>query len=534
MLTKKFNSVLQFDTIKVDGQNKVQPVQWREFKKSESTKRKIKEAGLENEIDDTVDVEANYNLRKIVGYGATSVVFKAHKFDSVSEAIGAAGPGGDMIELEEKESSADKKCEVVAIKKIKNIFENDIYAHRILRELRLLRILKGHRNIMSVKSIMRPKDPANFKSLNLVAEYCTQNLMNVIRYNADTLKADQIKYLSFEILKGINFMHSKGIIHRDLKPLNVLVTQDWDVKISDFGQSNVQTGSINQDYNLTKYVTTRYYRAPELYLNYSSNYGPGVDMWAFGCIIAEFFTKKVFVKAATSEDYLKHMLEILGMPNRNIQSQIRNAKFLSYLKQNEAHVKRKAWQAMIPNAPPDALDLLGKLFTWDPSQRLTAKQVMRHPFYAELYDPKTDESIKDGTPVSYFDFEFEQYTINSKILRELLLDEIILSNSKEARAYNRAQRDLHPTGVLETIYQRQDTQTVVAQEKKGNDFQVSISVRKIQGSPDSQEETKESDKSSPVKIKPDSHLHIPGSPTKRLGAGSSHSRQSSRSGRAPS
>ena len=58
MLTKKFNSVLQFDTIKVDGQNKVQPVQWREFKKSDSTKRKIKEAGLENEIDDTVDVEA--------------------------------------------------------------------------------------------------------------------------------------------------------------------------------------------------------------------------------------------------------------------------------------------------------------------------------------------------------------------------------------------------------------------------------------------------------------------------------------------
>ena len=81
------------------------------------------------------------------------------------------------------------------------------------------------------------------------------------------------------------------------------------------------------------------------------------------------------------------MLEILGMLNRNIQSQIHNAKFLSYL-----------------------------------------KQVMRHPFYAELYDPKNDKSIKDGTPVSYFDFRIEQYTINSKILRELLLDEIILSN----------------------------------------------------------------------------------------------------------
>lgn len=58
----------------------------------------------------------------------------------------------------------------------------------------------------------------------MVCEYCTQNLMNVIRYNADTLKTDQIKYLSFEVLKGINYMHSMGIIHRDLKPLNILVT----------------------------------------------------------------------------------------------------------------------------------------------------------------------------------------------------------------------------------------------------------------------------------------------------------------------
>lgn len=71
---------------------------------------------------------------------------------------------------------------------------------------------------------MRPSDTRNFKSLNLVSEYCTQNLMNVIRYNAETLKTDQIKYLSFEILKGVNYMHSKGIIHRDLKPLNILVT----------------------------------------------------------------------------------------------------------------------------------------------------------------------------------------------------------------------------------------------------------------------------------------------------------------------
>ena len=144
---------------------------------------------------------------------------------------------------------------------------------------------------------MRPREKTNFKELNIVTEYCTQNLMNVIRFNSETMTLDHIKYLTFEIIKGVLFLHQKGIIHRDLKPLNILVNDNWDVKISDFGQSNVVTDDINKEYNLTKYVTTRYYRAPELYLSYEENYSTGIDMWSFGCIMAELFNKKVFLKA---------------------------------------------------------------------------------------------------------------------------------------------------------------------------------------------------------------------------------------------
>ena len=275
------------------------------------------------------------------------------------------------------------------------------------------------------------------------------------------MTTDHIKYLMYEIMKGVLYMHSKGVIHRDLKPLNILVTDDWDVKISDFGQSNVQTGRINQDYNLTKYVTTRYYRAPELYLNYSSNYSASVDMWSVGCILAEFFTKKVFVKANTSEEYLDTMLMICGMPSKVIQSEIRCGKYLQYLKDNQYRVKRKTWTELIPNAPTTAYDLLGKLFTYDPRERLTARQMLEHPFFEELYDPTSDAAFLEGQPVNYYDFEFEQYTINSDIIRELLLDEIIMANSKEARALNRELREVHKDGILEKIYERQE------QEKKG-------------------------------------------------------------------
>ena len=230
MLTKKFHHVLQFNPMKSkdgkDNRGRLEKIKFREFKKSSRTMQKIKEAGLENEIDDSIEVEANYKIKKIVGYGATSVVYKAYQVRD-----------GDGEKSKDADQKGDK--DIVAIKKVKNIFENDIYAHRILREIRLLRILRGHKNILKLKSIMRPSDYKNFSTLNLVSEYCTQNLMNVIRYNAEQMNVDHIKYLTFEIMKGVLYMHSKGVIHRDLKPLNILVNENWDVKISDFGQSNV-------------------------------------------------------------------------------------------------------------------------------------------------------------------------------------------------------------------------------------------------------------------------------------------------------
>ena len=73
----------------------------------------------------------------------------------------------------------------------------------------------------------------------------------------------------------------------------------------------------------------------------------------------------------------------------------------------------------------------------------------------ELYDTD-DDQIVEGEPVRYYDFEFEQYTINKGILQELLLDEIILSNNQDARALNKELKIRFPAGVLEMIYERQE------------------------------------------------------------------------------
>lgn len=79
----------------------------------------------------------------------------------------------NMISLNSQgNSSGVNKSKQYAIKNIKNVFESDVYAHRVLREIKLLNILKGHTNIVKLKTIMRPSNPKKFNDLNLVLEFC--------------------------------------------------------------------------------------------------------------------------------------------------------------------------------------------------------------------------------------------------------------------------------------------------------------------------------------------------------------------------
>jgi serine/threonine protein kinase len=128
---------------------------------------------------------------------------------------------------------------------------------------------------------------------------------------------------------------------------------------------------------------------------------------------------------------------MLGAPPENIRKEIKKSNYLNYLIENESTVERMTWEQMIPSAPPIAIDLVKKLMTYDPAERLTSLEVLKHPFFEELYDPQDDQSIIYGDPVQYYDFEFESYTLEKDILRELLLDEVIMYNSKEARKQNR-------------------------------------------------------------------------------------------------
>lgn len=95
-------------------------------------------------------------------------------------------------------------------------------------------------------------------------------------------------------MRGLKYIHSAGVIHRDIKPQNLLVNKSCDLKICDFGLATVKNQNINKNYDLTNYVVTRWFRAPELLLKYQTkSYTSQIDMWSVGCILAELYLKKV-------------------------------------------------------------------------------------------------------------------------------------------------------------------------------------------------------------------------------------------------
>jgi p38 MAP kinase len=105
----------------------------------------------------------------------------------------------------------------------------------------------------------------------------------------------------------LKYVHSAGVVHRDLKPSNILVNENCDLKICDFGLARIQ------DPQMTGYVSTRYYRAPEIMLTWQK-YDVEVDIWSAGCIFAEMLEGKPLFPGKDHVNQFSIITELLGTP----------------------------------------------------------------------------------------------------------------------------------------------------------------------------------------------------------------------------
>lgn len=108
-----------------------------------------------------------------------------------------------------------------------------------------------------------------FQDLYLVQTLMECDLYKLLR--SQKLSDDHICYFTYQILRGVKYIHSSNVLHRDLKPPNLLLNSNCDLRICDFGLARIADPEYDHTGALTEYVATRWYRAPEVMLNAKVN-----------------------------------------------------------------------------------------------------------------------------------------------------------------------------------------------------------------------------------------------------------------------
>ncbi|KAK5986938.1 hypothetical protein GCK32_010868, partial [Trichostrongylus colubriformis] len=261
------------------------------------------------------------------------------------------------------------------------------------RELRLLRGM-DHENVIDMLDVFTPDASCEqLVDVYFVSMLMGADLSNILKIQR--LNDDHIQFLVYQTLRGLKYIHSAGIIHRDLKPSNIAVNEDCELKILDFGLAR-QT-----DNEMTGYVATRWYRAPEIMLNwmhYSQTVSVGVhvridtvllcitvDIWSVGCILAELITGRTLFPGSDHIDQLTRIMNIVGTPNEEFLAKIQSEEARNYIR-NLPKMPRKDFKKLFATASPAAIDLLEKMLQLDPDYRPTAAEAMEHEYLAAYHD----------------------------------------------------------------------------------------------------------------------------------------------------
>jgi protein kinase len=262
--------------------------------------------------------------------------------------------------------------EIVAIKWLKQKYHSMDECIK-LPELQSLLRLNGHPNIVKLRDFGLENDEFFF-----IFEHMDCNLHQlIIKYIIEdkVFSEGEVCNLMLQVLQAVERMHLVGYFHRDLKPENLLVSQDV-IKVADLGVSEkIMAGPPYT----SCCVTTRYYRAPEMLLQFS-RYGSAIDIWAMGAIMAELFTLHRLFPGTSDLDEIYRMCLVLGAPTK--QTWLDGMEMAASLNiQFRPLSPLTPLSVLLPNASPEAIDLISNMCSWDPRKRPTASEALQHPFF---------------------------------------------------------------------------------------------------------------------------------------------------------
>ena len=303
------------------------------------------------------------------------------------EVIGIGGEGAYGIVYKCRNKETNK---YVAVKKFKET-EDELVQKTMKRELAMLQMLR-HENVVEFQEAFVSK--GNFF---LVFEYVEKNLLEVLEESPKGLSPKLIRSFVFQMCKAVSYLHKNNMIHRDVKPENLLIDENLNLKLCDFGfarkiKLNKQNNNVD---TMTDYVATRWYRSPELLLS-GGIYGPEVDYWAIGCIMGELADGNPMFPGENEVDQLDCIIKILGnlpenLVNMYYENPIYNEKELFKVKRPETLERR-----YLGILSPTAIDFMKGLLQMDPSKRLNGETVFKHKYFSIFMNNKDDKNTSNN------------------------------------------------------------------------------------------------------------------------------------------
>ncbi|ROT76625.1 Cyclin-dependent kinase-like 1 [Penaeus vannamei] len=278
--------------------------------------------------------------------------------------------------------------QLVAIKKFVESEDDPLIKKIALREIRMLKQLK-HPNLINLIEVFRRK-----RKLHLVFEFCDHTVLNELEKHPKGCPEHKTKRIIYQLVQAVKFCHAASCIHRDVKPENILLTKEDVVKLCDFGFARMLSPGEN-------YTTTWRpggTRAPELLVG-DTQYGPPVDVWAIGCVMAELVRGEALWPGKSDVDQLYLIRKTLGDLLPQHMQIFRNNEFFRGMSVPEPDTRESIDAKMPRDYPPE---------------RWTCEQLLTHDYFKGYSFKLPDHELE----------EFERIRRNSSVSGSMLFPQL--------------------------------------------------------------------------------------------------------------